>query len=167
MPIGGVGPADIPQTRDHGRPAGAARPKVSQLKSTARIGAIAAGTAALAAADLAVKAAVATPSFFLHERSAAWAALSGALLVACVVAARMDSTLLSVATGLTAGGVVGNGISWLVQDGGVPDPLFVDVGGGLAFNLADVFVVVGLIGQVAALAHHVLGATRRSCRDQE
>lgn len=63
---------------------------------------------------------------------------------------------LAVAAGVTAGGVIGNAISWFLHDGRVPDPLFLPVGGGVAFNLADVFVIVGLVGGIAALVgHHV------------
>jgi lipoprotein signal peptidase len=127
---------------------------VDASRTTARAAAIVAGAAALAAADLALKAAVATPSAYQHARSPAWAALSLALLAACIAAARVDSSLLAVASGVTAGGVCGNGVSWLVHDGSVPDPLFVDFGGGIAFNLADAFVVAGLLAQVAALAHY-------------
>jgi hypothetical protein len=141
----------------------AARPEVDGRRIGARAGGIIAGAAALAAADFAFKVAVATPSLFLHERSPAWTALSGALLVACIATVRIDSTLLSVAAGVTAGGVVGNAISWLVHDGNVPNPLFADIGAGIAFNLADVFVVAGLVGQAAALAE-CLARRRRGPR---
>jgi lipoprotein signal peptidase len=60
---------------------------------------------------------------------------------------------------VAAGGVLGNGISWIVYVARVPDPLFAAVGDGVAFNLADVFVLAGLMGQAAALARH--GARRR------
>src|SRR3712207_3461842 len=96
---------------------------VGSRRTSARACAIVVGAAALAAADLTLKAAVTTPSLVLHERSWAWIALSFALLVACLASARIDSPLLAVAAGVTAGGVLGNGISWLVYDGRIPDPL--------------------------------------------
>jgi hypothetical protein len=140
---------------------------VDGRRTRARAGGIIAGAAALAAADFALKTAVATPSLFLHERSPAWTALSGALLLACIATARIDSTLLSVAAGVTAGGVVGNAISWLVHDGNVPNPLFANIGAGIAFNLADVFVVAGLIGQAAALAEYLVRPGNRRCPQRD
>ena len=130
-----------------------------------RAGAILLSAAVLAGADLALKSTLSTPSLLMHERAPAWTVLSGVLFFACVLAARIDSMPLAVAAGLTAGGVVGNGISWFLHDGRVPDPLFLHIGGGVAFNLADVFVIAGLTGLIAALIGHHVRQRRRGTKD--
>jgi hypothetical protein len=114
---------------------------------TARLG-IAAGTAAaLAAADLSVKAALGAG--LAHDRSTGWAAVSLGLLVAALLVTRLPSRLLALAAGVFAGGVAGNLVSAVTHHDVVPNPFTL---GDVAFNLADVFVLAGLcLGVVATM----------------
>jgi lipoprotein signal peptidase len=120
-----------------------------------RIALVVVGAVALAAVDLAVKAALMTSPWLLHERSRAWLALSLLLVAGCLVLARIPSRTVTGAAGLTAGGLLGNIASALTHDGAVPDPLL--LGGaqhGVAFNMADVFFVLGVLGLVSAAIRH-------------
>jgi hypothetical protein len=116
-----------------------------------RLALIACGGAAVAAVDLAVKAALTTPPLLVHERSPAWLVGSLALAAGCAALAAVASRLVACAAALTAGGLLGNAVSALTNRGGVPDPLL--LGGarhGIAFNLADVFFLCGLGGVLGA-----------------
>jgi hypothetical protein len=107
----------------------------------------------LASADLLVKALVATPAWNFHERSATWSVGSGLLLLCAVALARLPSRLVAAAAGITSAGVLGNLVSAARSGGRVPNPLV--VGGptdGIAFNLADVLVLAGLLLLMPALA---------------
>ena len=82
---------------------------------------------------------------FHHERTRYVALLMGVLVAALVVLVpRVPSTAAALGAGIACGGALGNLVSVLVWERGVPDP-FVVVGAtqGLAFNLADVFAVSG------------------------
>jgi len=105
-----------------------------------------------AATDLALKLTLPTEAWLFHHRSAAWIDLSTVLLLATPVLARLPSRLVALAAGVFAGGVLGNLVSASWNDGSVPNP-FVVVGrdGVLAFNLADVFVLVGIVLLTASL----------------
>ncbi|HEX4929225.1 MAG TPA: signal peptidase II [Gaiellaceae bacterium] len=105
----------------------------------------------LALLDFAVKERLPTSEWLLHERSGAWVVLSIALLAGCVAVAALSSRPVAVMASVTAGGALGNLIS-VGQRGAVPNPLHVGGSNGIAFNLADVFVVVGLLLLVVALA---------------
>lgn len=81
-----------------------------------------------------------------HLRSA------GALLLMLAVALglvllvpRLPSFPVALGAGVAAGGAIGNLVSGLLWWGqGIPDPLVVrSLGGGVAFNLADVSVLLG------------------------
>lgn len=101
----------------------------------------------LAAADLVVKATL--PAAFVHERSTGWAAASVGLLAVALLVARLPSRLLALAAGVLAGGIAGNLASAATHHGAVPNPF---VAGDVAFNLADCFVLAGLLlGAVAAM----------------
>jgi lipoprotein signal peptidase len=116
-----------------------------------RVALVIVGAIVLAAVDLAVKAALLTSPLLLHERSRAWLAVSLLLLAGCLLLARIPSRAVAGAAGVTAGGLLGNIASALTHDGAVPDPLL--VGGsqhGVAFNLADLFFVLGLLGLMTA-----------------
>jgi lipoprotein signal peptidase len=96
-----------------------------------------------------------------HVRSAAVLALAAVLAVALLVLApRVRSWPVALGAGIAAGGAAATAIGGLAW-GGVPDPL---VGGGIAFNVADVAIAAGDALLVAgALAHawsnrHRLGA---------
>jgi hypothetical protein len=102
-----------------------------------------------ATVDLAVKAAVSTPTWELHHRSPGWNALMAVLLVGLLALVALPSRLVAVSAGAVAGGVLGNLASALAHGDRVPNPL---VAFGVAFNLADVFVVAAVPLLVLALA---------------
>ena len=93
----------------------------------------------LASVDLAVKSLLPTEAWELHARSQAWSIAAFVLLGALLVVGLLPSRLVSVAAGVAAAGVAGNVLSARLDGGRVPDPLVV---GTVAFNLADVLVVV-------------------------
>ncbi|HUJ92964.1 MAG TPA: hypothetical protein VLW05_09700 [Gaiellaceae bacterium] len=94
---------------------------------------------ALAAADLVLKALLPTTAWDYHQRSHAWSVVALVLLGALLLVGLLPSRLASVAAAIAAGGVAGNVLSARMHGGRVPNPLVV---GTLAFNLADVLVVV-------------------------
>jgi lipoprotein signal peptidase len=102
-----------------------------------------AAAVAVAAADLAHE--LSTPALFHHPRSPAALALMAAVaLVLVVVVPRYPTILVAIGAGIAAGGAVGNLVSALVWAEGVPDPLVLRAArGGVAFNLADISLVVG------------------------
>ena len=108
----------------------------------------------LAALDLAHKASVGAVN--VHGRSPGYVALVLGLTTAwtaAIVAAR--SLPLALGGGIVAGGALGNLLSLVIWPG-VPNPMVVEL---IAFNLADLFVVVGFIG--VALAVLMLAAGRQ------
>jgi len=105
--------------------------------------------AALALADLTVKATLTTPPWDFHQRSGAWVALSVAILLGSLALSLVPSLAVAVAAGVMSGGVVGNLVSARLDGGNVPNPLM--LGDALAFNLADVFFLVGNFALMGAL----------------
>lgn len=102
--------------------------------------------ALLAAADLAHKTASVTPPWSYHERSEAWFALIAVVIVGCLLLARVPSWAVASAAGVLAGGASGNALSAVESGEGVPNPIV--VGGSdflIAFNLADVFTLAGIL----------------------
>ncbi|MGH2922292.1 MAG: hypothetical protein ACRDKU_09525 [Gaiellaceae bacterium] len=98
----------------------------------------AAGT--VAAIDLVHKASFGP--VFVHERSALYAAgIALACLVWAAAVVLLGSPSVALAAGLVVGGAAGNVISLALWPG-VPNPL---VAGGLAFNVADLSVGLGLM----------------------
>ena len=112
----------------------------------------------LAVADLAVKRFAATPEWAYHDRSLSWLALCLFLLAGLVLLLRIPSMLVPPAAGILAAGVLGNAISAASSyHFAVPNPLIVTTSNAvIAFNLADVFVMVGLVALVPVLARELI-----------
>ena len=116
------------------------------------------------AADLLHKAV--TPAEFHHARTPYVTLLMGALIVSLVIfVPKLPSNVAAVGAGIACGGALGNLVSLLAWDQGVPDP-FVIVGAthGLAFNLADLFAVSGDALLLSAVI--LLGLQRRAALRQ-
>jgi len=113
----------------------------------ARAGIVLVTALVLAGADLAVKAAVATDASFAHHRSYAWVEVSVGLFVFALLLARPPSRLLATGAGVFAGGLLGNLVSAAMHGRAVANPFVV---GNVAFNLADVFVVAGIVLTIVA-----------------
>ena len=113
--------------------------------------------AALASVDLIVKATVPTAWWAFHHRSDGWVALSVVLLIGALVLAFLPSRAVALAGGVMVGGVLGNLVSARADGGWVPNPLTIGgYGGGIAFNLADVFFVLGEVLLITTLIVQVL-----------
>jgi lipoprotein signal peptidase len=108
--------------------------------------------AILATSDVAVKLLVPTQAQLFHERGHAWLALSLVLLCGAVGFAALPSRLLAVASAILAGGVLGNLLSARWQHGRVANPFVIEGrAGGIAFNLADCYVLLGILLTMTAL----------------
>lgn len=100
----------------------------------------------LAVADLAVKAAVTTAPASYHTRSSGWSALVLVVIAGCLALAWVPSTAIALAAGVTAGGAAANVVSFAASERSVENPLVVGVADGfVAFNLADVFALAGIV----------------------
>ena len=116
----------------------------------------------LASVDLAVKAAVATEWWAFHHRSDVWVAGSIVLLIGACALTLVPSRAVAVAAGVVSGGVIGNLVSARMNGNRVPNPLVIGgYGNGLAFNLADVFFLVGTLLLMTSL---ILTAVRNRQR---
>ena len=113
----------------------------------ARAGIVLVTALALAAADLVVQAAVAADPSFAHHRSYAWVEVSVGLFFFALLLARPPSRLLATGAGVFAGGLLGNLVSAAMHGRAVANPFVV---GDVAFNLADVFVVAGIVVTIVA-----------------
>ncbi|HEY3017398.1 MAG TPA: signal peptidase II [Gaiellaceae bacterium] len=82
---------------------------------------------------------------FHHARPLFVAFVMGILVVALVILVpRVPSNAAALGAGIACGGALGNLVSLLTWSQGVPDPLVVaGTTHGLAFNLADLFALVG------------------------
>jgi len=106
----------------------------------------------LVAVDQAVKASVSTPSWAYHHRSFAWVALSIAVLVGAFLLTFLPSRAVAVAAGVMSAGAIGNLVSARLNGMRVPNPLVLgNYERGFAFNLADVFFLVGNLVLMASL----------------
>jgi lipoprotein signal peptidase len=96
-----------------------------------------------AAIDIAHK--VNVHAAYHHVRSPYAALAMGAFVVALVVLVpRFPSRTANVGAGIAAGGALGNLVSVLAWSQGVPDPIvWQGATHGIAFNLADLFALVG------------------------
>lgn len=106
-------------------------------------------TACLAAVDLTVQASVAGDPAFAHHRTLAWLLLSFGILAVVLGSAALPSRRLALSAGILGGGLAGNLGSALLHHRVIPNPF---VAADIAFNLADTFVVAGLVlGAIAAM----------------
>ena len=120
--------------------------RADEKRVTRRLRFVALLAVVLAAADLVVaKAAEHHHPGFDHHRSLVWVALSLSVFGFTAALACLPSRLLALGCGLQAGGTLGN-LLWAVSHGGVVSNSFVLQGGegGIAFTLADVFVLLGI-----------------------
>jgi lipoprotein signal peptidase len=109
-------------------------------------------TTTLAAIDLWSKLLLPTPDWALHQRSNIWFLGSLLLLVAAPALARLPSTSVTVAAGIFNGGVLGNVLSASDDHLVVPNPILIGSRvNGVAFNLADLFIMSGNLMLMAAL----------------
>lgn len=134
---------------------GASRPRLSgSLLYGRRVrAAIALGVALpLATADLVLKGVLSTPAWAWHQRSVAWLVLCVAVLALLLVLLRVPSAAVPPAAGILAAGVLGNALSAAWNDLEVPNPLVLRGDEAvIAFNLADVWVLGGLVALFSAL----------------
>ena len=97
---------------------------------------------ALAVADLVVEAEAHPNPAYSHQRTQGWMGLSFGVLLLVLLSTRLPSRLFALGAGVLAGGLLGNlgsaGIHHLL----IPNPF---VAGDVAFNLADVSVVCGVV----------------------
>jgi lipoprotein signal peptidase len=106
----------------------------------------------LISVDQVVKATVTTPLWAFHHRSHGWIALSIAVLVGAFFLSLVPSRAVAVAAGVMSAGVIGNLVSARWDGNRVPNPLVIgDYQRGIAFNLADVFFLVGNLLLMTAL----------------
>jgi hypothetical protein len=98
---------------------------------------------AVAGADLLEKALDSTGPLDFHPRSLTWAVGSTLLIAAALLLSRL-SPAVAAAGGVMAGGMLGNLLSALAFSGRVPNPIVIGAERGVAFNLADVFTIVGI-----------------------
>jgi lipoprotein signal peptidase len=119
---------------------------------SAQLPLIVATAAALASVDLLVKATVPTAAWAFHHRSNAWVAVSVILLLAAVALSRVPSRAVAFAGGVMSAGVLGNLVSARADGNWVPNPFTISPGHyEFAFNLADVFFLLGNLLLMAAL----------------
>jgi hypothetical protein len=108
----------------------------------------------LASVDQVVKATISTPLWAFHHRSHAWIALSVAVLVGAFFLSLVPSRAVALAAGVMCGGAIGNLVSARWDGNHVPNPLVIgdyQHGIAFAFNLADVFFLVGNLLLMASL----------------
>jgi hypothetical protein len=109
-------------------------------------------TTTLAAVDLWTKLLLPTPHWALHQRSNVWFIGSCLLLVAALPLARLPSTSVTIAAGIFNGGVLGNVLSASDDHLVVPNPILIGSQvNGVAFNLADLFILSGNLMLMATL----------------
>jgi Signal peptidase (SPase) II len=111
----------------------------------------------LAAFDLWVNAFLPTPDWAYHHRSALWAVTCTVLLIAIIPLTRLPSNAVTLGAGFLSGGVLGNLISGAADHLAVPNPLMISAGnGGIAFNFADAFILIGNAILMVALSAFVI-----------
>jgi hypothetical protein len=127
----------------------------------------------LAAVDLITKALLPTEDWAYHQRSPAWGLLCCIVLVGLLVVCRVPTLLVPPATGFLMAGVVGNGLSAVLNGFVVPNPLVIEGNQSVvAFNLADVWAVVGILSLMVVIAvwlirnRHLLPSRRRAAAEK-
>ncbi len=107
-----------------------------------------------ATADLVHKAVV--PAELHHARTPFVGLVMGGLVAALVVIVpRLPSNAAAIGAGIVCGGALGNLVSLFAWSQGVPDPLMIaGETHALAFNLADVFALVGDVLLLSAAVLH-------------
>jgi lipoprotein signal peptidase len=127
------------------------------MRASERLLLVVAPAAALASVDLVVKATLPTAAWAFHHRSDAWIALCLALLVGAALLCLIPSVPVALAGGVMSAGVIGNLVSARADGNWVPNPLTISEGGfTVAFNLADVFFLLGNLLLMTTLMAEVL-----------
>ena len=122
------------------------------MRTSDRLLLFVAPAAVLASVDQIVKATVDTPWWAFHHRSHGWVALSIALLIGALFLTLVPSRAVTVAAGVMSAGVIGNLVSARWDANYVPNPLVIgNYAHGFAFNLADVFFMIGNLLLMSAL----------------
>ena len=125
---------------------------LAEVVASSRLALLVAPAAALASVDLLVKATVPTDWWAFHHRSGGWVVLSVALLIGAFALTAVPSRAVALAAGIMSAGVLGNLLSARWDGNWVPNPLTVSAHGySIAFNLADVYFLVGNLLLMAAL----------------
>ena len=106
----------------------------------------------LVAADLWLKSESTTPAWTYHQRDVAWVVLCFTLIPMVLLVARIPSSLVPPAASLLLAGILGNLLSALSNGLLVANPILVrGEGAELAFNLADLYAIVGIVVLIAAV----------------
>jgi hypothetical protein len=122
------------------------------VRGSDRLLLIAAPAVLLASVDLVVNAKVPTEWWAFHHRSQAWVVLSVLVLLGAFSLTLVPSRAVAVAAGIMSGGAIGNLVSARADENWVPNPLVIgNYQHGIAFNLADVFFLVGVLLLMATL----------------
>ena len=87
-----------------------------------------------------------TQEWAYHPRGAAWIAMSAAVALGCLALTRVPSASVAAMAGILAAGAAGNGVAAIVWERGMPNPVVMVIGQAvIAFNLADIFTLVGVL----------------------
>ena len=109
-----------------------------------------------AAVDQWVKLSLTTPDWAYHHRSDVWFVGSCMLLVGVAALSLVPSRMVAVGAALLAGGVLGNVLSASADGFDVPNPLYIGHSYGVAFNVADVLILVGNVTLMLSLSAIVI-----------
>lgn len=108
--------------------------------------------ATLAACDLAVKAEMPASHEVFHHRSGAWVAASACIVAGTAALLWVPSRAVALSAGIASGGVLGNLVSARWWAAGVPNPFLYELSNAtIAFNLADVCIVSGMVMLMVSL----------------
>jgi lipoprotein signal peptidase len=82
--------------------------------------------------------------------------MAGVIGALVLLVPRIASNVAAIGAGIACGGALGNLVSVLAWSQGVPDPLVLGTTTGVAFNLADLFALLGDMLLLSAVAVHGL-----------